>query len=391
MNRKIKQVFDLICRFLTWVINQGQRLMCYRESHSMYRVPKFEDPKKINEEYKANARYLRQFGFKGNKRDFLVFRNYLADKGHDPKYIVPSTIVHKYLTAVLNPIPYNAYFSDKNMLDKIFPRQYLPKTLFRRMDGIWYDAEYQPIDFERCKEIAAEAADLPGIIVKPAKDSSSGRGVELFKLQNRDWKSFNGKYELFEALTGDIWGNADLIIQEALNQNDFLKRLSPTAVSTLRIVTYNSPVDSKVHLIWCGIRLGADGSVIDNNHGGGVILGVDKDGRLNPYATDQYGNKYSAFNNIDFSAESLYIPHYAEIIEFAKELTPPLLPNRFIAFDITIDHKGTPMVIEANMRGYGGWVCQFAGDYMFGEKTDEILQYLSEKKESIRKFFYCIN
>lgn len=389
MNNFIKSVLNKICGLLTLLIDAGQKIMCNRESYKMYKIPNYSNPKEIEEEYIKNKNLLRKYGFRGVKRDFLVFRNYLVDKGNDPTYIVPSVIVHRYLSSVFNPIPYNAYFSDKNMLDKILPKEYLPETILRRIDGIWMDENYNPISLQDIKGILDQQNSLSSFIVKPAKDSSSGRGILLFSKNNEKWLSSSDNEDFFTFISKE--NNYDLIIQKKIEQNEFLQNFCSTAVCTFRIVAYNSPVDNEIHHIWTGLRIGAQGSIVDNNHAGGIIVGIDKTGKLNSYGTDQYGNKYTNFNNIDFNSGEIEVPDYENLITLAKTLTPMLLPNRWICFDITIDKSGHPVVVECNFRGYSGWLCQFAGDYMFGDKTEEILKFLNDNKTKVNKFYYSIN
>ena len=390
MNEFIKKIFNSICWFLTWVINQGLVLMCFKESHSLWKLPENGVSKEMKVEFKVNRAFLKKYGFRELKRDFYLFRNYFVEKGNDPKFIVPAYVVHRYLTSILNPIPYSAYFEDKNMLDKILPSDCQPKTFFRRMEGCWYDAQYNPVCFTEIKSFMTNGCLIPSIIVKPSRDSSSGKGIMLFKNNKGNWQTIDGENDFFQLIDENHWNNSDLIIQEVIEQHEFLRRLCPTSVNSLRLVIYNSPVDSDVSLIWSGLKIGAMGSVVDNNHAGGLMFGVGNDGTIASYGADLHGNKYHVFNGIDFSRESLIVPGFKEIVEFAKSRAKCFLPCRFLAFDIAVDKDGKPIVIECNMRSYGGWACQFAGDPMLGDKSEEILSYLSSHKNKGCKVFYKI-
>lgn len=391
MNGIFKLGFNGLMSLITGCINQGQKLLRFMESKRMYTIPTPLNPQEFASDYKRYKDNMRRYGFKPVKRDFRIFRNYMLEGGTDPALIVPSIVVHNYLTAILNPIPHNAYFEDKNMFDRILPKDILPKTLFRRMDGLWYDGAYKSKDFSEVIDELDSCPEGSKIIVKPSKDSSSGKGVRVFELAGGRWCDVQRKDSHFKLAIEGEWGDNDLVIQEVVKQHPFMASLSPTAVCTMRIVVYNSPVDRKCHIIWRGIRVGAEGSVTDNNHTGGVILGVDKNGKLHPFGTDQYGKKYERFNDVDYTAQPLVIPEFDKIIELALDITPRLLPHRFVAYDIALTDEGKPVVIEYNLRAYGGWLCQFAGDPMLGDKTDEILQYLARNKSKGQKVFYKIN
>ena len=43
----------------------------------------------------------------------------------------------------LNPKQFWAYYNDKNMFDKIFGTDILPKTIIRNIDGSYYTADYK--------------------------------------------------------------------------------------------------------------------------------------------------------------------------------------------------------------------------------------------------------
>lgn len=391
MNKLIKKILNWICHFLTVVLNRGQRFICYQEGLRMWTLPKGKLTDEEKNDFKRHKKYLKQFGFHAVKRDFFVFRKYLIDKGRDPMYIIPSYVVHNYLTAFFNPITYDAYFSDKNFFDKILPTSHLPKTFFRRINGQWFDADYKPLSFLRIMEELKDRNNIKSIIVKPSRDSSSGKGVKLFNNENGKWVEFNGSVSFFENISQNYWKDSDLIVQEVIEQSPYISQFSSTSVNTFRIVIYNSLIDNNQYLIWAGLRIGKNGSILDNNHAGGLMFGLDSRGKISSYGTDQYGKKTGFFNGIDFENGEFIIPEFSSIINFAKSTSINLLPNRFIAFDIALDKNNKPLIIEYNLRAYGGWACQFAGDYMFGEKTDEILKILSQYSREIEKFFYKIN
>ena len=390
MNALIKKFLNYICHLLTCLVNFGQNFMCRRESVKLWKISDEKPSEEDKEAYKRHKAYLKRFGFKAVKRDFYVYARYLREAGNDPMYIIPTTIVHKYLTAILNPIPYNDYMEDKNMFDKILPREYLPHTLFRRMGGKWYDSEYQMISFEKVREIISSNVKGDGFIVKPTH-GNSGKGIVVFRKEGNIWNSFDGRGDFVSLISKSEWGAEDLIGQELIVQNEFLNHFCDTAVNTFRIIIYNSPINGSIRLIWSGLKIARQGSVVDNVHSGNLVFGVDRNGKLATYGCDQYGNKFSKINGIDFAKEEIFIPHYNKIIDLVKTLCPKLLPHRLIAFDIALDKDGNPVIIEYNLRGYSGWYCQFSGSYMLGDKTDEILSYLSEHRKNVDKFYYKIN
>lgn len=389
MNNLIKKILNWLCEFLTRCVNNGQHIMCRKESFSMWKLPQEKPSKEALEDFRRYKANLKKYGFSAKRRDFFVFCNYLMDKGNDPALIVPSYIVHCYLTAVFNPIPFNAYFEDKNNFDRILPKDWLPRTLLRRRDGFWYDRDYRKVT--EPINILNSVDSQYGIIVKPARNSSSGRGIELFRKEKGKWLNLKDDKTLTHDLIQNCWGSSDLIIQSVIRQNEFFRKFCDTSVNTLRIVVYNSPLNDEKSLIWAGLRIGKSGSLVDNTHAGGLMFGVSREGRIAKYGADQFGNKFREFNGLNFAKEDFLIPDFEKIVDLCLQMSDHLLPHRFIAFDVAVNEDGVPMIIEYNLRAYGGWACQFAGDPMFGDKTEEILKYLSENKTKGIKFFYSIN
>lgn len=67
---------------------------------------------------------------------------------------------------------------------------------------------------------------------------------------------------------------------------------------------------------------------------------------------DQYGNKYSSLNSLDYSAGSYKIPHWEETKEFTCNVARKLVHHRLFAFDVTIDSEGNPKLLEYNISAF---------------------------------------
>ena len=81
-------------------------------------------------------------GVKPKPTQYRVFSHYIGANID----IVPEDICHDFIEPILNPFRYVGYYADKNVFDKLFPIGYFPKTIIRKMNGVWYDADYQKLD-----------------------------------------------------------------------------------------------------------------------------------------------------------------------------------------------------------------------------------------------------
>jgi len=133
------------------------------------------------------------------------FRAYLTE---NRERIVPGEICANLVEPLLNPARYRFYYEDKNVYDRLFGPEAMPRTYLRRMEGQFYDAAYRPCDFpapERLRELTQNAER---IIVKPTVDTESGRDIVLYRLDPADGTYKDQKGEPLTAANRRRWQNA---------------------------------------------------------------------------------------------------------------------------------------------------------------------------------------
>lgn len=284
---------------------------------------------------------------------------------------------------VLNPVQYTAYYSDKNMFDHLLEKGALPDTFLRKIRGGYYTSDYQTISLLNDEILNNLLNNSTKIIIKPATGTNSGRGVELFtKNETGIWQSHETGLtlttEYLESLPDDI------IIQECIKQHPFMAQFNPTSVNTIRIATYRSVKDDKVHILSSVIRMGAVGAFVDNLHMGGHMVRVNPDGTLADFCINQYAERAASHNGIDFSKSVLKVPGWDDIVDFAKRNASRLHHTRLVQHDIMIDQNGKPRYIEFNTIGFSMWIAQMTGTPALGMYTDEIREYtIKHLKDSI--------
>ena len=315
----------------------------------------------------------------------IYYRLFSHYTGHNVN-IIPENISRNIIEPILNPLQYTAYYSDKNIFDKLFPKGTMPQTIFRKIGGFYYDSEYTRLkleDDELLYKILSES-NCSKIVIKPAVDSSSGKGVRLFEYKNNRWLELGTSNELnIHYLTINYSDN--LIVQECLEQAEFMSYYNPTSVNTLRLTLYRSVIDDECYIPSAIIRIGKNGALVDNAHAGGGYVGIKLDGTLCNKVLNQYGETLHQFNNIDFSKEHK-IPNWGEILEFAKSVGRNIPHHRLLALDIMIDKAGTPRLIEFNNKAYSMWLFQFTTGPALGEFTDEIIKHCIKYKKLAIKY-----
>ena len=385
MNKRVKIILKYICSLITSIINKGQCLIVNRAHKFM--ISKLHLRKENYSEYLEYAKWIRSYGFKPAKSDFVLFYPYLKHLEYGWK-IVPAYVVHNYINPILNPIEIRGFYEDKNSFEKLIPNC-LPHAVLKKIQGLFYNADYVPVDIRTDADLLKVLEGLNKIIIKPSVESSSGNGIKIFTKNGDNWIDVSDGEKLSIKLLNEEWGE-DFIIQEVLTQSPFMSRFNPTSINTLRMVTYRSVEDNEVSLLWTIIRIGGAGSFVDNAHSGGVYVGVDASGKLNHFVCNQYGEVFYEHNGLNFKEMDFVVPDYDKIVDFVKDAAKKVLHHRLVAFDVAVDANNEYKIIEFNLRGFSGWLGEFSGFLKFGDKADEILKYCSRHKGQANKVFYQI-
>ena len=328
-----------------------------------------------HEKIEGEEAYVKKWNALSLPVERYSYRLYSHYCGKNPD-IVPEVIGRSIIEPILNPVRFRAFYSDKNLYRKYLPDSFLPRTIACRIGGgNILDQAYQPIQNE---VFANVPKDMNELILKPSIDSNSGVGVMKLIRHGSDW--YTNNEDLFTEK--DLMGfGDDFILQEAIKQHPFMSHFCATSVNTLRIATYRSVKDEQVHVISSCMRIGKLGSFVDNAHAGGMVIGINIDtGKLQNYATDQYGCRYSNWNDINFIQSEYFVPNWENILNFARKVAIRNLHLRFLALDICIDKEGMPKLIEFNCVAFSYWLMMFNGYTPFGNYTDEIIDYCSKHK-----------
>jgi hypothetical protein len=140
----------------------------------------------------------------------------------------------------------------------------------------------------------------------------------------------------------------DFVVQEGIIQDDELNAIYPHSINTLRVVTQNK--NNSVRLAAVVLRIGRNGSFVDNSAQGGISVEIDPNtGLFKKYAYTEHSNeKFIAHPNTQFRFEGNGLKNWSRIkkdmLSFAGKV--PELPE--IAWDFAVLHDKT-VVIEINL------------------------------------------
>lgn len=278
----------------------------------------------------------------------------------DPRYL-PHEMYLPIVARKLNNYHYTKFYEDKGLLGRLggCELKFAP-CLVRCIDGEYYDSDLHQISCQEAMEICKEQDTL---IWKPSRDSSGGRNVKKYKS--------GGVSEMFTS------GVKDFVIQPCIEQHTSMTVFNKTSVNTFRITTLY--LNGSVSVQSIVLRIGKEGSVVDNMSSGGVAVKVNDDGSLGEYAMGYTGERFHEFNGVMF--KGMGIPNFPDILEKVKKTHEDAFPLcKIIGWDICIDRNGAPIVIEVNSSQPGIFGEQILCGPIFGDRTQEVIDYIKKKE-----------
>ena len=322
--------------------------------------------KKIKKKYK-------KYGFNNlSTKSHRYLNSFFNDL--DSKIVVdfiPNQIFYTKIESSLNNAVMFPALEDKNLLDVLFPKSFLPDTVIKNQNGVFYGSESQittEIAIEKCSKETE-------IVIKPSIGTYGGKGVRKIIFNNEsDKKSILRK--LFKEY------NSNFIVQKVILQHKQLSKLNPSSINTVRIITYMR--SEEVIPLSSVIRIGRYGSFIDNSTSGGIVCGIDANGCLKEQAYDRKDNIYYTTDS-GIELKGFKIPHFTEMKNLAKIAHKSLPYFKLVSWDITINENLEIKLIEYNAFGQEIYFHQKTNGPLFGELTSEILE-ITKKHNPIDYF-----
>lgn len=342
----------------------------------------------VNQPTPREDEYIRFWQQFDKRVEPYTYRFFCRIVGQNP-YIVPEDIADAYIERVLNPMQYRDLYNDKNFFSKIIPQENVwPKTLLCRMDGVMLSVDYEPfekftgggniIPFISAEIIAEYCGNNDKVVLKPSRDSHSGQGVRLLQRNgdvfvDKEGNVVDGNY-LY------TYGK-NFVIQEVIEQHPYMAQFCHTSCNTMRVMTYRSVKDESINIFGAVLRIGHEGSFVDNLFAGGGFATIDVDsGKLGNCIFDEFGCKYNEINGIDFVTAQYQLPFWKEVCDFAKSIGKQIPHCRLLAMDITYDVNNHPRLIEFNVDGFNWSFTMYAGKIPFGDKFDEVIEYCLKQR-----------
>lgn len=227
------------------------------------------------------------------------------------------------MVRTLNNKENRKYFEDKAIFNENFDK-YLKRD-WMILNGDNY------ADFEKFCE------SKNAFFAKPL-DENGGTGVEKLYTANMDLKACYDR----------LYAAKSYLVEEEAIQCEEMSKLCSTSVNTVRLITLVDSTGTKSRLAAGAIRMGKEGSVVDNFHSDGmaVILDVNRgvsvtdgvDKLTRHFERTAQGTKLKGFE----------VPMWEECKKLVEEAALVFPDVRYVGWDVCITEKYGPILIEGN-------------------------------------------
>lgn len=277
----------------------------------------------------------------------------------DPRYI-PDDLYYTVIDQHFNNRKYGWGVNDKNYYSLLFPDVKQPTTVIRKINNIYYNADYRIISENEAIRLCKQQEAL---IIKPANETGGSRGIQFWTVG--------------EGIKGKIQKHSSLIVQTLIKQHKALSEIHSNSVNTLRIMTLI--INDQVYHISTVLRMGVGGSRVDNASAGGITCGVKNDGQLKDVAYNAHGDIFTEHPQ-GYHFNKCKVPNYNKAVDVVKCCHEKLGHFRLVSWDVAIDDEEEPVLIEANLRNGECDFHQFNNGPLFGDLTDQVLQEVFMKR-----------
>lgn len=358
MTKLFKRLFELL-------INLRYKLPRLKDSRIEFncKKPFLNCSKPTGENLRAINSY---WGGGVNTRYINLYNTF--NKDFDPRY-VPDDLYYGTVDSYYNKALDCSVLDDKNLYDLYFADVRRPKTIIRRIDGVYQNDEYKIIYKEEALNLCKQACS---VIVKRTTLSEGGRGIYF-------WSIEDGLSQLESYLDSIKY---DFIAQEIIKQHPNISKLHPNSINTIRMLTLTR--NDKVTVLSSIIRIGGNGSRVDNGHSGGIFCGIDDSGRVRDVAYDfMTGKRFETIHPYSRARfNDCVIPNFQKCKDFVTQIAPRICGySKLTSWDLSVTEEEEPILIEVNLCYGSLFFHQMGNGPVFGDEARDIVKEIQTKKK----------
>jgi len=229
-------------------------------------------------------------------------------------------------------------FSGLKTMDYRLFKDFSVKPVFNIVNSVIYGPDHEIIN--------------PGKLVEYLNN-----GAHEFIVKNDGGKG--GKHIQFltynEAMHADFTAFRNAVVQPVIKQHEILNRLYNQSVNTVRVATFLES-DGKAVVKFNILRVGTNGSRVDNTASGGLFMMMDMDGNILTQAFDDFcmpAGEVHPDTGVEFN--SIKVPGVREASEICCRAHEKFPYVRFVAWDVCIREDAKPVLLEWNTKNPSMW------------------------------------
>lgn len=172
-----------------------------------------------------------------------------------------------------------------------------------------------------------------------AKPLYGDQGKGVFLVKSSDDESYR---ELF-----DYCRENNYLLEEIVRSCSEIEEYHPQSLNTIRIVTMSG--HGKCRVLGALLRMGTNGSFVDNTHSGGIFAPIDiRTGITMTDGIDLQGGSFVCHPNTGKRIKGFMIPHWEDCLRTCTLASQVIPENYFTGWDLCILPGGQIELIEGN-------------------------------------------
>lgn len=283
--------------------------------------------KKISKETKKSAIFILidmiwcSIKYQAGYNDYYEYQFYLLNAQQRKTFItvgIANSIILKY-----NDKKSWEKFSVKSNFNEIFK-----EFLGRDHIDLRENSNERVIDFlKKHKKIVAKVTD-----------SLMGNGIEAF---------VTSEIEDFNLFIESRKKSKQYLLESYFEQHPLMKSLHPSSVNTVRVITFFD--GETVHIMETVLKIGNNGSHLDNFGAGGMYTVLSDEGTVIYPAFDKHANAYSVHPLSGAQLIGFQIPLFDKIVETLDRAARVVPEIQYVGWDVAIGEE-EPALIEGNFN-----------------------------------------
>lgn len=302
------------------------------------------------------CKYWKRYNYKPKKYWYDLYCNNM--ESYDPRFI-PDSLWFQKILPYYNNILFMRSYTDKNILDKLYPSVKQPDCIVKNVSGIFYNDNWEIIGRNEAISLCANENEL---IFKPAIDSGAGRLISFYDKKKDSIETLERYFDDYK--TG-------FIVQRLVKQHKELARIHNKSLNTLRVISFY--FKGEVKILSAQLRMGSGESRIDNYSAGGYACDIHADGFLSHTAVSKFGDD-SKLHPSGIAFKDIRVPEYDKVLCKVKELHKVTPYYNLIGWDFAISENSEPILLEFNVT---------QGQNQLGSRVPTFLDLTEEVLEDV--------